>query len=337
MKESLSYVKTDKNGKPKYTEIYMDITNKCNAKCKYCLTGQANLKGISRKIPEYNLKVEDFEAMVNHLIEHEIITEDAWFRIYNWYEPLLSPNLPEIINYCYDKGLGLDISTNASKKIDFSKIKSMEHFRGFLFSMPGFSQKSYNKMHGFDFELIKDNIEYLTKGIREKGFEGDIFINYHLYQHNFSEVKEAKEFADKLGIRLNTIFAYFNGGADSRSYLEGTMSSSDLKKYTKDIFLYYLEDIFEDTEYYIHRLSEPETITLSEKLNIIPGRGSNDDDAIKSVFDVTSYDDMKKIYDPFKEKILKDPIAIKSWVWAHNYKVGRNYLFGFEDKEYEQI
>ncbi|GBF34170.1 hypothetical protein DCCM_3282 [Desulfocucumis palustris] len=44
--------------------------------------------------------------------------------------------------------------------------------RFIIFSMPGFSQESYDKIHGFNFEKIKDNIIKMSRNFRENGFTG---------------------------------------------------------------------------------------------------------------------------------------------------------------------
>lgn len=311
-----------------YSEVYMDIVNKCNARCYYCKTGQSNLTGQSHKISRYDMTVEDFDKLVKHLLENKIITENCLFRIYNWYEPTLNPNLPDIINYMHDHGLRLDMSTNASVLPDFSKIKTCEHFTGILFSMPGFSQHSYDKIHGFCFEKIKDNIRTTMSEIRKRGFKGDAYINYHLYQFNIEEVYEAKKFADEIGIRLHTMFAYYNGTQGFEEYIKETMTPEIMKKSSQDLFFYFVDDLMKEKEKYKKIFVEPPSITLSEYCNVLPGRGSNDDDAICSIYDLHSAQEVEEVYQKVDEK--RNPDFEKVGYWAMSYKLSMNHLFGID-------
>lgn len=310
-----------------YKEVYMDVVNKCNAHCYYCKTGQSNLTGDSMKIARYDMTVESFDKLVTHLLDNKIITKDCLFRIYNWYEPTLNPHLPEIINYMYEKGLRLDMSTNASVLPDFSKIKTCKHYTGILFSMPGFSQHSYDKIHGFDFETIKNNIRTTMQEIRKRGFNGDAYINYHLYQFNIEEVYEAKKFADEIGIRLHTMFAYFNGTKGFEEYIRENMPVEVMKKASQDLFFYFVDDIMKEKDKYDKIFEEEPSITLSEFCNVLPGRGSNDDDAICSIFDLHSAEEVEEIYR--KEEHEKNPEFEKIGYWAMSYKLSMNHLFGF--------
>lgn len=309
-----------------YKEVYMDVVNKCNAHCYYCKTGQSNLTGESKEIARYDMTVEAFDKLVTHLLDNKIITKDCLFRIYNWYEPTLNPHLPEIINYMYEKGLRLDMSTNASVLPDFSKIKTCEHYTGILFSMPGFSQHSYDKIHGFDFETIKNNIRTTMQEIRKRGFNGDAYINYHLYQFNIEEVYEAKKFADEIGIRLHTMFAYFNGTKGFEEYIRENMPVEVMKKASQDLFFYFVDDIMKEKDKYDKIFEEEPSITLSEFCNVLPGRGSNDDDAICSIFDLHSAEEVEEIYR--KEGHEKNPEFEKIGYWAMSYKLSMNHLFG---------
>ncbi len=313
-----------------YTEVYMDILNRCNALCYYCRTGQTNLQGKTNDTPFYQMDTETFARMAEHMRSHGIITPDCLFRIYNWYEPTLNPNLPDIMNYLYDEGYRLDMSTNASQVPDYSRVKSCENFTGLLFSMPGFSQASYDRIHHFNLETIKENIRQTVKQVRDKGFTGDAYINYHLYQFNIGEVRAAKEFADELGIRLHTMYAYFNGGGGrgGLDYVKGTIDRDLLLRASKDLFFHFLQELWDNEEKYTKDFWEPESITLSEHCNLIPGRGSNDEERIVSIFDMHSYEDVKAVYDGLQAR-ERDPDMKKVYLWCHSYKRPMNHLFGF--------
>lgn len=315
----------------RYTEVYMDVTNKCNARCKYCKTGLLNCSGASAQVSPYYMTAAEFERLHQHLLDHDIITPDCIFRIYNWYEPSLNPHLPEIFNYMHRAGIRLDMSTNAGKAIDFAQVDSCENWYGILFSMPGFSQDSYDKIHGFDFEAVKAHIRATMAEIRARGFHGYAYINYHLYQFNIGEVRAAKAFADELGIGLHTIFAYFNGTGEGQEYLSGTLSPQVLKNASRDLFFYFLDELIENKPRYWQEFNEPESITLSEFCNIIPCRGSNDEDRIKSIFDVTSYAEIHAIYEGIFAQRIQNPQYGNGWVWGHSYKRSNNHLFGFAD------
>lgn len=316
----------------RYTEVYMDVTNICNARCKYCLTGSANRRGENKCVVPYYMTVEEFQKMHEHMLNNDIITQDCLYRIYNWYEPSLNPHLPDILNYIHDVGARVDISTNASRRIDFANIKSCDNWYGIIFSMPGFSQKSYDRIHGFNFEQIKDNIRATVKSLRQRDFHGYAMINYHIYQFNLGEVQAAKAFADELGIELHTIFAITDGhDGEGGSYLNNTLKPERMKELSRDIIYYYIDELFENKEKYFEDFKEPESITLSERCNVIPGRGSNDESRIKSIFDITTYQEIHDIYESRFKKAIENPQYGNIWVWMHNYKISRNYLFGFEN------
>lgn len=313
-----------------YPEVYMDVLNKCNARCKYCLTGQANRTGYSARFPTYFMDVAAFERLCRHLLDRRIVAPQALFHIYNWYEPTLNPHLAGIINAMGEQGLRLDISTNAGRCMDFSGLGGCTHVESVLFSMPGFSQASYDRIHGFDFEQVKGNIRTTVDELRRRGFRGDAYINFHLYQFNLGEIYGAKEFADSLGIRLHSIFAYFNGSGEFGPYLSGSMDTEALKDATREIFFGHLYDLEAHREEYLKRFEEPESITLSERCNLIPGRGSNDEEAVVSIFDLNSFEEVKAVYERLEAERY-GPLSDQIHLWAHSYKLCMNHLFGLPD------
>lgn len=310
-----------------YSEVWMDICNKCNAKCKYCLTGSANRYGRSKDIPAYFMPAAEFKRLAEHMKNSKIITPDCIFRVYNWYEPMLNPELPEIINYIEGTDFRIDISTNASILPDFSRIGSCKNLFSILFSMCGFSQKSYDYIHKLDFETVKKNIRIIMKEIRDRGFTGDAYINYHLYQFNMTEVYDAQAFAVEVGIRLHVICAYFNGGCDEngisdhKAWHDGTMSPARMRDVAKDLLLGYVDQMWVNGEGHTEVIAEPWSITLSEHCNLLANRGVNDDNHMENIFDLHSYEEVKAVYDRIGAKQVQT-----------NYCYPRNALFGLKNK-----
>ena len=76
---------------------------------------------------------------------------------------------------------------------------------------------------------------------------------------------------------------------------------------------------------------EPESITLSEFCNLIPGRGCNDESKVCSIFDLHSYEEVKAVYGGLAAERGSDPIYRQIHLWAHSYKLSMNHLFGIPD------
>ncbi|HJB57404.1 MAG TPA: hypothetical protein H9714_07625 [Candidatus Flavonifractor intestinipullorum] len=314
-----------------YPEIYMDILNKCNARCKYCLTGQANRTGYSNRFPTYYMDVPTFGRLADHMLECGIMEPHALFHLYNWYEPTLNPHLAGILNDMRERELRVDLSTNAGRCMDFTGLGDCGHVESLLFSMPGFSQASYDRIHGFRLETVLENIRTTMAEFRRRGFHGDAYINFHLYQFNLGEIYDAKAFADSVGLRFHSIFAYFNGSGEFEPYLRGTLSAEAMKDATREIFFGHLYELEAHAEEYLERFAEPESITLSEFCNVIPGRGSNDESRVCSIFDLHSYEEVKAVYDNLASRPRDAALSRQIYLWAHSYKLSMNHLFGIPD------
>jgi hypothetical protein len=107
--------------------------------------------------------------------------------------------------------------------------------------MSGFSQGSYDRIHGFDFGRVRENIETMVSNCRECGFAGRAEILFHVYQFNVDEIEPAREFAESLGIGFTPYMAYFAGYLMMRSYLVGEMPYEELKRASSELFLFYVE------------------------------------------------------------------------------------------------
>lgn len=222
-----------------FTDVTFEIFGKCNANCQYCVSGKNSISGSFQKNNSSFIKVEDFKAAINYMLDNEIINLNSTIGLFNWGEPFLHPDFKEILFFLNEKGLRYTLSTNGSKLIEFEKF-DLSNLKNIIFSMPGFSQESYDLVHGFKFERIKSNIKKMLSNYRNNGFVGEAVIALHKYRFNEHEVVLAKEFTAELAelnLDLHASAALLNGTAMFKSYLSGKydeekVESIELQLYT---------------------------------------------------------------------------------------------------------
>ncbi|MFC2067695.1 radical SAM protein [Chloroflexota bacterium] len=179
----------------KYDLVYFEIVGFCNAKCPWCITGNKSLNEII--YPSQFIKVDDFENAINYLLDNGFICSgESRIDLYSWGEPMLHPELGKILNILSKNNINYGISTNASKVVDLNR-DILTNLCELKFSMPGFSQSSYDRIHGFNFKKILKNIEALVNNIKKEGSISKFTMSYHLYQFNIGEIKAAVEFCEE--------------------------------------------------------------------------------------------------------------------------------------------
>lgn len=213
-----------------YPCVTFEIVGYCNAKCPYCFTH--NHPGLRRAA----VKPDVFEKVLKKIIDYGIYGDHSVVYLYNWGEPFLHPQFAELISILNKYGVRYGLSTNASvlpdlKNADFHNLYSI------MVSMPGFSQKSYDKIHGFDFEKIKTNIVALNDILKKQGYQHRLTLTYHIYQFNLDEIYPCHLFANSIGATFNPYYASINDWWQRERYVKNQMSIDELKKISNDIFL----------------------------------------------------------------------------------------------------
>jgi hypothetical protein len=102
--------------------------------------------------------------------------------------------------------------------------------------MPGFSQASYNKAHGFKFDSILEHIRHNISVIRNSGFSGKFYIPLHIYRYNIDELKHIQSFAKSLRVSLYPTLAHPNSMEYYFMYTEGTLSAEVKEKMLSELF-----------------------------------------------------------------------------------------------------
>jgi len=257
-------VKMDKE--KKYNLVYFEIVGFCNARCPWCVTGNKSLNQVS--YPSRVINVNDFRNAIVTLLEGGLIyPRESKISLANWGEPMLHPELGKILKTLRKNDVNFAISTNASKFVNLENdiLGNLQEVR---FSVPGFSQSSYDRIHEFNFESILKNIEMFCKNIRKEGSNAKLMMAYHLYQFNIDEIDAAMKFCSLNGIELYPYAAYLNDFNLAKAYLDKSISAELLRRIGKDLFLHYVDELIAKTP---HNYQCPQfnILSIDEYCNVL--------------------------------------------------------------------
>ncbi|MBI5382478.1 MAG: hypothetical protein HZA31_11310 [Opitutae bacterium] len=209
--------------------VYFEIVSGCNARCAYCHSG------VQRVARMRFVETAVFRASLQRLLTAQAIAPGTVISLYNWGEPLLHPRLPELVGVIDELRLRYAISTNASRPLAASPalVRNLDHL---IFSMPGFSQAAYDRIHGFVFPEIVRNIEGMLRDCRAHGFRGRGVISYHVYRFNVAELRAAERFADRLRLEFNPYFAILNHWWELNAYRQDQLPPERRAEAERDLF-----------------------------------------------------------------------------------------------------
>lgn len=249
-----------------FEDAIIEISGRCNARCKWCVTGRENRNGSSAT--KSFMTIDKFKQIYTHITQLGLIGKKNDIMLYSWGEPFLNPQAIDIFDFLSMSQQMFSVSTNGSVYRTAKSSTTYEHMISIAFSLPGFSQQSYDRMHGFDFNSIQDNIARLLDNMRMNGFKGSAEILFHVYRFNQDEISPAKKFADSLGAKFMPYYAYLNGLSLARKFVNGTMSEEENQEVQDELCLHYLEKRLSNTSSDIKcRLRK--ILTIDEEGNLV--------------------------------------------------------------------
>ena len=213
-----------------FQQVFFEISGVCNARCPFCVTG-AGKSPAGGFIP-----FELFTRAIERLLDKELIGAESCICLYNWGEPFLHRDLGKILEYLSRRRVRFSLSTNASvyRELSPAMIAGLEELS---FSLPGFSQRSYDRIHGFDFSAIKNNLEGFVSHLQKLGYRGRKKLFFHIYQFNLDEIAPARAFARELGVEFCPYYAFIADYNRARAYLEERLSYRELRELAENLFL----------------------------------------------------------------------------------------------------
>lgn len=178
----------------------IETTNTCNLKCPTCPTPREKLCREPRV-----MNLDEFKTIIDKIKDKVHIV-----LLYNSNEPLIHPDLHEMVRYCDKNNLYTMISTNATL---LDKLKTEQLFNSgldeILLCLDGTSKKAYEEFRlGANFEEVAKNINYFCKEKKKRELARPYielqFILNKLNQKQIPEIKKWSKVWDVNRLRIKS-------------------------------------------------------------------------------------------------------------------------------------
>lgn len=182
-------------------KLTVDPTNICQLRCPLCPTGyQVQDRGRGRA------SLHVFE----HLME-EIGDYLFFIDFYNWGEPLLSPQLADLVALAHDKGITTNVSSNLSLRLSDERIRSIvtSGLSSIVCSIDGTSQETYEtyRRRG-KFDLAFGNMRRIIEMRNSLGLRRPVVSwQFLVFRFNQHERERAVQLAREIGTDRLTFLA----------------------------------------------------------------------------------------------------------------------------------
>ncbi|MDD3803533.1 MAG: radical SAM protein [bacterium] len=211
--------------------IQLELTSKCNERCVHCYIPHA-LKLDTLPLDTI-LKVLD-EAKEMGLL-HVILSGG---------EPLLHPNIKEIIEHCRKNDFVINILTNATLITDdlikIFKKNNLDFVQVSVYSMGEEEHDSITQVKG----SFKKTVENIGKMIEN---DIPIQISCPILKQNYKSYKNVLKWAENLKVNANTDFIIAAQTDLSKDNLRNRISSEEVE--------IVIQDIIENDEFYKEKIS----------------------------------------------------------------------------------
>jgi len=174
----------------------LDVAGVCNLRCRYCSTGIGRNNGRQPRLISVAL-VDQFLAEVGRSL--------VSVNLYNWGEPLLHPQLPDIVRRFHQNRIFTSVSTNLNTaRRDYLADLGAAGLDHLVISLSGASQEGYERYHRLgNYNLMLDNLKFLIDDKRRRRRQRPLIeVKYLMFTFNRHEVDAAARLARDLSVDL---------------------------------------------------------------------------------------------------------------------------------------
>ncbi len=177
---------------PPLSKVYVEPTTDCNLNCRICMRN-------SWEEPEGKMKMATYRLLVEGLREVPSLQSIAFW---GFGEPLLHPNLVEMIQSAKALGVKAELITNGlllNRKIAEELV--MADLDTLVVSIDGVSKESYGDIRsGADIRMVQDNIKALRAARWANSRRNpEIGLEFVLMRDNLSELPKLPGLAFQMG------------------------------------------------------------------------------------------------------------------------------------------
>lgn len=196
-------------------DYVVEVSGRCNLHCISC--PRANGSGDHKQAGFMSLHT--FQKVIDKMIAESPFVGNI--QMYQWGEPLLNPDLPEMIAHANARGIKCAISSNLNLKADYqSLIRAKPEWLRISCSGSG---ANYEQTHtGGSWKLFKHHLETISqwRTVYYPSMKVELF--YHVYQHNRGkDYGTIKQLCQAHGIEFHPVNAYLIGLDDVLKHMEG--------------------------------------------------------------------------------------------------------------------
>lgn len=184
------------NGFPYMLQI--EPTNLCNLKCPLCPTGLNKLERERRHMP-----LDEFRSIVDDMQDYLLL-----LILWEWGEPFMHPDLPEMIKYAADRDIKTLTSTNAHFLHDKDYLERIltSGLSSLIVAIDSLEQEKYEIYRKGG--ILSKAVDGLRKLIdMKKRLESNTLINLRMVimKQNEHELPKIRRFAKEIGVDVFTV------------------------------------------------------------------------------------------------------------------------------------
>ncbi len=203
-----------------YTELKpydfaIEVSGACNLRCLACPQATRDVQRPSAGF----MSLQIFRRVVEKILRDSPFVGNL--QLYQWGEPLLNPNLPDMICHANEQGIKCAVSSNLNLDNVYEKTVQARP-EWFRVSCSGWGDNYETTHAGGSWKKFHNNLFKLSR-LRDLYHPGmKVELYYHVYKHNSeSDMEKLKELCQQLTIEFHPVYAYLIGLDDVLTHLEG--------------------------------------------------------------------------------------------------------------------